>query len=116
VIEGGVEGVIAYLDGEIAGLHGNGPGALLTSGVISMLQEIRQGLVERPDWSQVTEGNLRAELAAARLEHVQYVGQVEIATSIFQAALDVERAKTERARRVAVRLEGELALAGSGRA
>jgi hypothetical protein len=109
VIDGGVEGVVAYLDGEIAGLHGNGPGALLTSGVIAMLQEIREGLVERPDWSEVMEGNLRAELAAARLEHTHYQEQCEIAGGIFQAALNAERERTERARRTAVRLESELA-------
>ncbi|WP_243063221.1 hypothetical protein [Humibacter sp. RRB41] len=116
MIDGGVEGVLAYLDGAIGELHFGAQGALLTSGVISMLQEIRRGLAERPEWSQVTEGNLRAELAASRLELVHYQHQAEIAASIFSGALEMERDKTERARRIAVRLEGELAYARSGRA
>jgi hypothetical protein len=115
VIENGIDGVIAYVDGAIAELL-SGPCNLTSAGVVGMLQEVRHGLADRPEWSQVVESNLRAELTAAQLEHARYVQQCETAAVIFQQAVDIERAKAERARRVAVKLEQELAHAVSGRA
>lgn len=74
------------------------------------LREIRSALTADPEWSAVTESNLRAELADAEL-------QASAAGALFEAALRHVEGERDRARDLAVRLEQEVAAltVGGGR-
>jgi hypothetical protein len=96
----GVDGAIALID-EAAPTQ--------TSEVADLLHEIRSVLVNRPEWSEVVESNLRAEVATARRELAEHQLQVDLATVMFEGALRLVTEQRDQARRVAVSLEQELA-------
>jgi hypothetical protein len=68
-----------------------------------------QGLCERPDWSEVVESNLRAEVATARRELADHPLQADLALVMFEAALRALTEQRDLARRTGVALEQELA-------
>jgi hypothetical protein len=68
-----------------------------------------QGLSDRPEWSEVVESNLRAEVATARRELAEHRLQADLATVMFEGALRLVTEQRDQARRVAVSLEQELA-------
>lgn len=85
----GVDEVIAYLSGAIAELQAGEPFDLLSAGrVLGVLRRAHAGLVDRPEWSQVTEAKLRGELERARSMAVRLEQELHEATlGITRAAL-----------------------------
>lgn len=97
----GVDDVLAYIDKTLSNVEGQG-WMFASREVSEMLGDIRNGLTSSPEWSQVVESNLRAEMAdTVRLKVA--------AAALYEAALRHVEAERDRARALAVRLEQDAA-------
>lgn len=82
--------------------------------VMELLAQLRHGLVNAPEWSQVTESNLRHELNALKEARLVDAMHADIAGELYRSALRQVEGERDRARATAVRLEQELAEACRG--
>lgn len=99
----GVDDVLAYIDKNVS----NAEGAKWlwgTDEVLELLADIRAGLTSAPEWSQVVESNLRAQLAAAE----DTATKLRASRRFWIEKARVLRRERNHARRVAVLLEQAL--------
>lgn len=109
----GVDEVLARIDQVLAD-NADEPGPWDNDGVLELLAQLRHGLTNRPEWSQVTESNLRHELNALKEDRLIERVQTDIAAELFRASLRQVEGERDRARATVVRLEQELAEACRG--
>jgi hypothetical protein len=108
---------VELIDSKLKSLQGSPYVLLSNPGAIKLLTEIRDALTADPEWSQVTESNLRAELASARADlEAEQVAEVFM-TTLYTSALRHVEDERDRARAVATQLEQEVhaLTVGSGR-
>lgn len=106
----GVDDVVGFIDQTIYANEDNpAPCFWANAEVLELLGMIRAGLVDRPEWSEVVESNLLADVAAARRELAAHQLQADLAAELFMSAIRNVAGQRDRARRTAVVLEQELA-------
>ncbi len=104
---------LAFTDAAIATATST-PIAWTADDVQSFLAELRDQLTRDPEWSEVQESNLRAELAAAREELLHERLATAAGSILFGAALRHVEGERDRARATAIRLEQECAALTTG--
>lgn len=109
----GVDEVLARIDQVVRDNSGE-PIVWGNDDVLGLLAQLRHGLVNRPEWSQVAESNLRHELNALKEARLVDAMQMDIAGELYRSALRQVEGERDRARATAVRLEQELAEACRG--
>jgi hypothetical protein len=98
---------LQMIDAKVESLREGGHPILGKQAVIDILLVIRNGLTRDPDWSEVHEANLRAELARVREDALQAQLTTDVAASIYDMTIAGLRRQLESARRIAVALEQE---------
>lgn len=87
----GVDAALAYIDESIASLAEDTTEneTWRTDEVVEILNDIRARLVDRPEWSQVVESNLRHELA----ERVKDIAHMDVVLENMRGSRDSWRAQ-----------------------